>query len=101
MDANYKDLIRQMIAPYFVTLSHLFEPDADYSGVDYLEQYDEEWGTSDANYTNRFRVLLAISWSEQRSEPEFELLIRHLLIQKIIDRETNSFQGAGDALHLA
>ncbi|MGG4213962.1 hypothetical protein [Paenibacillus sp. FSL L8-0638] len=101
METNYKKLLDQMMAPYDKMLQSLISDHADFSKVDYLEQHSEEYGKSDANYTNRLKVLLAMYNREDRDSPHYEPIVRRLLVNEIIDRETNSFQGIGDALHYA
>ncbi|ADO57772.1 hypothetical protein [Paenibacillus polymyxa] len=101
METNYKKLLDQMMAPYDEMLQSLISDHADYSKVDYLEKYSEEYGKNDANYTNRLKVLLAMYNREDRYAPYYEPIVRRLLVNEIIDRETNSFQGIGDALYYA
>ncbi|MCV9948581.1 hypothetical protein [Paenibacillus sp. BT-177] len=101
METNYKKLLDQMMAPYDEMLQSLISDHADFSKVDYLEQHSEEYGKSDANYTNRLKVLLAMYNHEDRYAPHYEPIVRRLLVNEIIDRETNSFQGIGDALYYA
>ena len=101
METNYKKLLDQMMAPYDEMLQSLIGDHADYSKVDYLEKHSEKYGKSDANYTNRLKVLLAMYNREDRDAPHYEPIVRRLLVNEIIDRETNSFQGIGDALYYA
>ncbi|KZE77791.1 hypothetical protein AV545_10105 [Paenibacillus jamilae] len=101
METNYKNLLDQMMAPYDEMLQSLISDHTDFSKVDYLEQHSEEYGKSDANYTNRLKVLLALYNREDRDSPHYEPIVRRLLVNEIIDRETNSFQGIGDALYYA
>ncbi len=101
METNYRKLLDQMMAPYDEMLQSLIGNHADYSKVDYLEKHSEEYGKNDANYTNRLKVLLAMYNREDRYAPHYEPIVRRLLVNEIIDRETNSFQGIGDALYYA
>ena len=46
-------------------------------------------------------MLTAIVLSMDKESEKYEELVRHLLEEDIIDRETNSFQGIGDSLYTA
>ncbi|WP_336077583.1 hypothetical protein [Paenibacillus sp. 203] len=101
METNYRKLLDQMMTPYDEMLQSLIGNHADFSKVDYLEKHSEKYGKSDANYTNRLKVLLAMYNREDRYAPHYEPIVRRLLVNEIIDRGTNSFQGIGDALYYA
>ena len=99
MKNEHTEILNEMIEHYKENAKNLLKPDADFSEVCYLAKTDKEYGTYDGNYINRYRILTGIQFIEN-SAP-YEDLIRYLFIEEIKDRETNSFQGIGDALNLA
>lgn len=68
----------------------------DFSEVCYQEQYDEQDGTYDGNYTNRLRLAYYLFYGHQ----EKESLVVSLFKEELKDRENNSFQGIGSTLEL-
>jgi hypothetical protein len=64
--------------------------------VKYMEQRDEKWGISDANYRNR----MLLSHYLLYAEIEDETAVVQLLREEIKDRQTNSFQGIGRTLEV-
>lgn len=98
MKNEHIELLSLMVASYKEKANMLLRSDADYAEVCYIPKQDKEYGTYDGNYTNRYRILTGIQFSEDKAH--YEELIRYLLAEEIKDRETNSFQGIGDALNL-
>ena len=68
----------------------------DFSEVCYQEQYGEQEGTYDGNYTNRLRLAYYMFYGHQ----EKESLVVSLFKEELKDRENNSFQGIGSTLEL-
>lgn len=99
MKTDHKQVLLQMMAPYHEMLDHLMGETGDFSHVDYVGKKDATYGKRDANYTNRFKVLLAIHHREDRHAPHYESIVRRLLMNEIIDRQTNSYQDIGEALY--
>ena len=99
MKNEHIEMINEMIVPYKENAKNLLNPDADFSEVCYRAKTDKKYGTYDGNHINRYRILTGIRFI--RDSAPYEELIRYLLVEEIKDRETNSFQGIGDALNLA
>lgn len=68
----------------------------DAGSVSYKEFQNGEWGTDDANYTNRLRLSYYLLYEKIDDEATVEYLFR----QELKDRENNSFQGIGSALRI-
>lgn len=68
----------------------------DTSTVCYLETKDEEWGISDANYTNRLRLTYYLLYEKIDDEAAFAYLFR----EDLKDRENNDFQGIGTTIQI-
>ena len=67
----------------------------------YKEHSSEEFGTYDANYDNRFRLVFGLFYSPNHFPKErCESLIRTLFLEELKDLENNSFQGIGMNLEL-
>ncbi|MCI8801673.1 hypothetical protein NSB25_04520 [Acetatifactor muris] len=62
--------------------------------VCYKEFQNGEWGTDDANYTNRLRLAYYLLYDQIDDENIVEYLFR----EELKDRENNSFQGIGSTL---
>ncbi|MDE5883634.1 MAG: hypothetical protein K2H29_00910 [Oscillospiraceae bacterium] len=65
----------------------------------YQEEFSEEYGKDDKNYTNRTRLCYALFYAEQEI-PEKETIIRELFQEEVISRENDDFQGIGVNLEL-
>lgn len=68
----------------------------DASLVCYKEFQNGEWGTDDANYTNRLRLAYYLLYEKIDDESVVEYLFR----EELEDRENNSFQGIGSTLRI-
>ena len=64
--------------------------------VCYKPYQDKEYGTQDANYTNRLRLAYYLLYGEVDDEE----VIAWLFEEELKDREENSFQGIGSALEV-
>lgn len=66
----------------------------------YEKERTEEWGDGDKNYNNRLRLSYGLCYCEgfDWRTQDFSQLVRRLFSEELKDRETNSFQGIGDAL---
>ena len=65
----------------------------------YQEEYSEEYGKYDKNYTNRTRLCYALHYATQ-AIPDKESIIRELFREEVLSREKDSFQGIGVNLEL-
>ncbi len=68
----------------------------DVSLVCYREFENGEWGTDDANYTNRLRLAYYLLYNKIDDEEAAAYLFQ----EELKDRERNSFQGIGSALRV-
>lgn len=68
----------------------------DYSQVQYVEQYDKEWGKCDKNYLNRMRLAYYLLYAHIDDENR----VVYLFQEELKDRKSNSFQGIGDTLNV-
>ena len=68
----------------------------DTSFVQYNGYYDERWGTRDANYLNRMRLVYYLLYADIDDED----LIVYLFQEELKDRKSNSFQGIGNTLNV-
>ena len=66
----------------------------DCSQVQYVEQYDSQWGKCDKNYTNRMRLAYYLLYAHIDDEN----IVGYLFQEELKDRKSNSFQGIGDTL---
>ncbi len=64
--------------------------------VCYREFQNGEWGTDDANYTNRLRLAYYLLYNRI----DDERAVVYLFQEELEDRETNSFQGIGSTLRI-
>ena len=68
----------------------------DTSLIQYSGYYDERWGTGDANYLNRMRLVYYLLYANIDDED----LIVYLFEEELKDRKSNSFQGIGNTLNV-
>lgn len=68
----------------------------DTSQVCYQEFQNGEWGTDDANYTNRLRLAYYLLYNRIDDEST----VVYLFQEELKDREQNSFQGIGSTLRI-
>ena len=68
----------------------------DTSFIQYSGYYDERWGTRDANYLNRMRLVYYLLYADIDDED----LIVYLFQEELKDRKSNSFQGIGNTLNV-
>jgi len=101
MQSKCREMLAAMIVPYKVMAKTLLLPNADFSSVCYSAKKDEI-NTSviyDGNQANRYGILTGIRFADDKAA--YEDLIRYLLIEEIVGRETDTLQGFGDELALA
>lgn len=68
----------------------------EYSQVQYVEQYDKEWGKRDRNYLNRMRLAYYLLYAHIDDENA----VVYLFQEELKDRKSNSFQGIGNTLNV-
>ncbi len=68
----------------------------DTSLVCYKEFQNGEWGTDDANYTNRLRLAYYLLYWKIEDEDT----VAYLFQEELMDRERNSFQGIGSTIRI-
>lgn len=68
----------------------------DTSLIQYSGYYDERWGTGDANYLNRMRLVYYLLYANIDDED----VIVYLFEEELKDRKSNSFQGIGNTLNV-
>ncbi len=69
---------------------------AEYSQVQYVEQYDKVWGKHDKNYLNRMRLAYYLLYAHIDDEDA----VVYLFQEELKDRKSNSFQGIGNTLNV-
>ena len=91
---NYIEQIRSKLSEQQEVYLRLKSSDT--STVCYLETKDEEWGISDANYTNRLRLTYYLLYEKIDDEAAFAYLFQ----EDLKDRENNDFQGIGTTIQI-
>ena len=81
-----------------IDLEALRADSSNWDPVSFSPGRSEEWGQFDRNGQARLEALLSLQYDRRDTDLE---LLRHLLENEIIARETDGFQGIGDALPLA
>lgn len=90
----YADLLRNKILDQQTVYESLKADEKE--TVCYKELKDPECGTKDANYTNRMRLAYYLLYENIVDEE----VIAYLFKEELKDRETNSFQGIGNTIHI-
>lgn len=98
MKQTYVEIVKNMFKSYEPGVREALK--GNIAPYCYAEERTEEWGTEDKNYENRMRLSYGLCYCEgfDWRRPDFSRLVRRLFSEELMDRETNSFQGIGDAL---